>query len=227
MHAWLKECYSDMASCFGFSASDLGTVQLAGSSSGLGFRGESFYALCWLKIVHAVAIHLDGGGGIGGARSYCGRRGARLAGPSMAADTMAADSSPIPSTRDYKTLPVYFEQNHGQTDSRVRFLSHGPGYTVFLTGQGTVLALRKVTALPQPESHPKDGAKPQSDQVKVTTASVWMNLSGARADAEMEGIDPLPGRVNYFIGNDSTQWHSDIPTYARVKYRLGLSLESI
>ena len=90
---------------------------------------------------------------------------------------------------------------------------------MFLTGQGTVLALRKVTALPQPASHPKNGAKPQSDQVKVTTASVWMNLSGARADAEVEGIDPLPGRVNYFIGNDSTKWHSDIPTYARVKYR--------
>ena len=53
----------------------------------------------------------------------------------MAADTMATDSSPIPSTRDYKTLPVYFEQNRGQTDSRVQFLSHGPGYTVFLTGQ--------------------------------------------------------------------------------------------
>ena len=81
-----------------------------------------------------------------------------------------------------------------------------------------MLALRKITALLQPGSHPKNGAKPQSDQFKVTTASVWMNLSGARADAEVEGIDPLPGRVNYFIGNDSTKWHTDIPTYARVKY---------
>ena len=59
----------------------------------------------------------------------------------------------------------------------------------------------------------------KATRVKVTTASVWMNLSGARADAEVEGIDPLPGRVNYFIGNDSTKWHTDIPTYARVKYR--------
>ncbi|MGO9059250.1 MAG: hypothetical protein ACLQU2_17950 [Candidatus Binataceae bacterium] len=139
--------------------------------------------------------------------------------PHPVAAGIARESSPIPSARDYKTLPVYFEQNRGQTDPKVRFLSHGPGYTVFLTGQGTVLSLRKVTSLPQPASHAKNGAKPQSDQVKVTSASVWMNLPGARSDAKVEGIDPLPGRVNYFIGNDSAKWHTDIPTYARVKYR--------
>ena len=133
------------------------------------------------------------------------RRPVRIAGE-------AADHSPS----DYKTLPVYFEQNRGQTDPRVQFLSRGPGYTVFLTGHSTVLALRKIAAPRSPGS--KDAQRTARD-VKVTTASVWMNLLGARSDAQVEGIDPLPGRVNYFIGNDSTKWHTDIPTYARVKYR--------
>ncbi len=122
-----------------------------------------------------------------------------------------------PSASDYKTLPVYFEQNRGQTDPRVQFLSRGPGYTVFLTGHSTVLALRKIAAAPATRKA-KAGERGTQD-VKVTTASVWMNLLGARSDAQVEGIDPLPGRVNYFIGNDSTKWHTDIPTYARVKYR--------
>jgi len=127
-------------------------------------------------------------------------------------------ASAVPATQDYKTLPAYFEQNRGQTDPRVRYLSHGPNYTVFLTGQGTVFALRKITTSARPAQSGQSGAKRHGDEVKVTTASVWINLAGARPDTQVEGIDPLPGRVNYFIGNDSTKWHTDIPTYARVKY---------
>jgi hypothetical protein len=122
---------------------------------------------------------------------------------------------PATSATDYKTLPVYFEQNRGQTDSRVRFLSHGPGYTVFLTQTGTVLALRQAVASPTASSHKTGDAR----KMRVKTASVGINLAGARTDTQVEGIDPLPGRVNYFIGNDPAKWHTSIPTYARVKYR--------
>src|SRR5713226_4478090 len=37
-------------------------------------------------------------------------------------------------------LPLFFEANQGQTDPRVRFLSRGSGYTLFLTPTETVLA---------------------------------------------------------------------------------------
>jgi hypothetical protein len=37
-------------------------------------------------------------------------------------------------------LPVRFERNDGQTDPRVRFVSRGRGYTLFLTSQAMVLA---------------------------------------------------------------------------------------
>ena len=39
--------------------------------------------------------------------------------------------------------PLRFEANQGQADSRVRFLSHGPGYTLLLTGEGATLDLRQ------------------------------------------------------------------------------------
>ena len=43
----------------------------------------------------------------------------------------------------YGKLPLSFEINKGQTDSQVKFLSHGSGYSLFLTGNEAVLAPRK------------------------------------------------------------------------------------
>jgi hypothetical protein len=43
----------------------------------------------------------------------------------------------------YGKLPLSFEINKGQTDSRVKFLSRGSGYSLFLTGNEAVLSLRK------------------------------------------------------------------------------------
>src|SRR5438874_1445391 len=31
------------------------------------------------------------------------------------------------------------------------------------------------------------------------------------------GLEPLPGKVNYFLGSDPALWRRDVPTYARVK----------
>ena len=42
-----------------------------------------------------------------------------------------------------RKLPLHFEANQGQTDSQVKFLSRGRGYTLFLTPTEAVLALRK------------------------------------------------------------------------------------
>ncbi len=40
-------------------------------------------------------------------------------------------------------LPLSFEINKGQTDSAVKFVSHGSGYDLFLTANEAVLSLRK------------------------------------------------------------------------------------
>ena len=53
-------------------------------------------------------------------------------------------ASPRPSAvAGYGLLPPSFEQNRGQTDSRVQFLSRGAGYTLFLTSDGAVLSLNR------------------------------------------------------------------------------------
>jgi len=41
----------------------------------------------------------------------------------------------------YGKLPLSFELNQGQTDKRVKFISRGQGYILFLTGAEAVMAL--------------------------------------------------------------------------------------
>ena len=45
-----------------------------------------------------------------------------------------------------------------------------------------------------------------------------MQIVGANPNATPVAQDQQPGIVNYFIGNDPTQWHTDIPTFGRVEY---------
>jgi hypothetical protein len=46
-----------------------------------------------------------------------------------------------------------------------------------------------------------------------------MRLVGADANPAVMGADVLPGKVNYFIGNDPKKWRTNVPTYAKVKYQ--------
>jgi hypothetical protein len=45
-----------------------------------------------------------------------------------------------------------------------------------------------------------------------------MELTHASLNHPVTGEDQLPGTVNYFIGSDSSRWHSNIPTYSKVRY---------
>ena len=140
--------------------------------------------------------------------------------PPPSSSLQNAVSQPDPAARDrivqsYGKLPLSFEANQGQTDAQVRFLSRGPGYTLFLTGDEAVFSFGG--------SKVKDGAPAISRQVRpsppASNAVLRMKLVKANAAAEPTGEDQLPGQTNYFVGNDSKKWHSNVPTYAKVKYK--------
>ncbi len=46
-----------------------------------------------------------------------------------------------------------------------------------------------------------------------------MQLEGANTSALVSGTSPLPGKSNYFIGNDRSQWRQNIPQFGRVQYQ--------
>jgi len=108
------------------------------------------------------------------------------------------------------SLPMFFEANQGQTDARVKFLSRGRGYGLFLTADEAVLSLHAQT---------RRAAPPAATSNSESASNVIrMRLAGANSAARVSGAELLPGKSNYFIGNDPAKWHRGIPQYARVNY---------
>ena len=49
-------------------------------------------------------------------------------------------------------------------------------------------------------------------------AVLRLKLLGANPEAKASGLEELPGKSNYFLGNDPKKWRTNVPNYARVKY---------
>jgi len=130
-------------------------------------------------------------------------------------NTEVADPARQQVLMSYGKLPLYFEANHGQTDPRVKFLARGRGYTLFLTSTEAVWALRKSQA--KHSSMSPDPARKPEPQIEGQTV-VRMKLVGGNPAPRVIGQEELEGKANYFIGNNSKKWRTNIPTYAKVAY---------
>lgn len=131
-------------------------------------------------------------------------------------------------------LPMAFEVNRGQADEPVKFLARGSGYTLFLSANEAVLALRKPVGREQPsvisdllsisnQQRATSNQNPPSDNPTDAVANpqstiLRMKLVNTNPNPQITGADKLTGKTNYFIGNDPKQWRTDVPNYARVKY---------
>ena len=106
-----------------------------------------------------------------------------MASPGIVENTSAILAKPdqiaqLQVSQTYGKLPLSFEANQGQTDSQVKYFSRGKGYTLFLTTTEAVLAL------------------PQFPSV------LHMKLIGANPAPQITGLEELPGKSNYLIGNN-------------------------
>lgn len=170
----------------------------------------------------------------------CPRPAAKFPAP----DTRAADADrPQPVVNqvgarphidlNYGKLRLSFEPNRGQADKRVRFLSRGPGYSLFLTPTEAFLALQRPgkkrldRAIPRAVGNltPPAVAKSAFRGLAARAAEgpevsiLRVRLVGANRNPQIDGIEPLPGRANYFLGKDPKHWRTNIPTYAGVRLR--------
>jgi hypothetical protein len=105
----------------------------------------------------------------------------------------------------YGELPLRFEANLGQTDPQVKFISRGANSALFLTATGAVLTLDRSS---------EDDKRSQNPMRRAFR----MSLEYANSSAEVRGLEQLPGKSNFFIGNDPRDWRTNIPAYSKVKY---------
>ena len=141
----------------------------------------------------------------------------------------AAKASPTSSAKPNLSsisLPMFFEPNQGQTDPRVKFLARGSGYGLFLTADEAVLELQH-SAISTQHSVAGSRLAPDASVLEArsskleapVTSIIRMHLDGANPSATIAGAELLPGKSEYYIGNDPAKWRRNIPQYARVNYQ--------
>jgi uncharacterized protein (TIGR03437 family) len=107
------------------------------------------------------------------------------------------------------TLPLWFEENRGQSHPAVRYLSRGRGYAFFLTREEAVLLLR-------------GGNKSQGRLGDVAGSGgnsgvLRMKLAGRQSRSKLRAEQSQAARSNHFLGNDPSRWQTGVPHYSRVR----------
>ena len=111
----------------------------------------------------------------------------------QAAKGQAASQAQL--AQSYGKLPLSFEANRGQTDPRVKFLSQGQGYSLFLTNQAAVLSLTKPAV---------------SGMSRFLRSSASMPAAKAPPADRLESPPPKSDRSDSFSGTVKFHTVSDI-----------------
>ena len=118
----------------------------------------------------------------------------------------------------YGELPLSFKANQGQTDPQVKFLSRGAGYSLFLTSDEAVLTFRPSIPSPAKSWRAREGHQPPLAHQPSADAVLRIKLLNTNPNREVSGQDELPGKCNYFIGNDPKKWHTNVRQFSKVRY---------
>ena len=97
------------------------------------------------------------------------------------------------SDSQYGQIPLVFIANRGQVHHSVRFTAKSPGFTAYFT--------------------------PEEVVVDVSGAIVRMRYQGANISPALGGLELQEGKANYLIGNDPSNWQTDVPLFGRVVYK--------
>jgi hypothetical protein len=112
---------------------------------------------------------------------------------------------------DYGQIPLAFEPNLGQADKSVDFFAHGPDYGIFLTSTEAVLELHAHGAPADPFA---------SDPSAASSGLVLrLQLVGSNAGTQAVGQGAIETRTNYLLGNDPSQWITNVPNFGQVTYQ--------
>jgi len=143
----------------------------------------------------------------------------------------------------YGKLPLYFIQNDGQINEKVRFYEKGSGHTIFFTERGVSLSL--TSGQEQEATNRKSEDRNQNQDTSRTSVPLVSKGSNGKMEKmagkfeiqnpnfQLVKLIPLgankhpeiieeglqKGKVNYLIGNKPAKWKTNIPTYQDVVYK--------
>lgn len=115
--------------------------------------------------------------------------------------------------KDYGKTPMLFEQNKGQTDRTVKFISRGKGYMLYLTEKEAVFSLKVESEQLNPEIIK---SKTKSQKPTAKSDELCMTFTNANANPVISGIDEAITKTNYYIGQSKFE---NLSNYQKVNYK--------
>jgi hypothetical protein len=124
----------------------------------------------------------------------------------------------------FDALPVAFEANAGQTDPQVKYMARGNGYSLFLTRDEAVFAVRSSASVSDQSQAARLPGKLsfRTRRLNVQTsdkiAAIRMQPVGGNSHALISPGSEVPGTINYYLGNDPSKWVQGAKQYSAVTY---------
>jgi len=143
-----------------------------------------------------------------------------------------------PTIQSFNKMPLSFTKNMGQWDDRVLFRANAGGAMMWFTKEGVTYQFTRHAA-----GHPRAGGDPasvgrtflsgpgqagmpilpgdRSEKDSVEQLVLTAKFVGANANPNPEIIaeGEMEYKCNYFIGNDPSKWHTDVPNYEAITLR--------
>jgi hypothetical protein len=149
---------------------------------------------------------------------------------SIAPNAAGASRAEVAAARAYGSLPLSFEANAGQADPSVNFVAHGSGYAIILTNDGVVLSLQQPDETDQVLDRMSAKVRKRFEAKKFyrfssrfhhkqKADSLKLQVVNGNGSPQVKALEKLPGKSNYFLGNDPNKWRTGIPTYGRIEYK--------
>jgi uncharacterized repeat protein (TIGR01451 family) len=110
--------------------------------------------------------------------------------------------------RDFGALPLYFTAARADSPADAQFYAVGSRSGLSLTRGGAILRL--VT---------EKAANDSQGSENFTVEQVNVKFAGGDFSQPPVGEDELAGKVNYLVGKDSENWQTNLPTFAKVRYK--------
>ena len=137
-------------------------------------------------------------------------------------------------TQRLNQMPLAFTKNMGQWDDRVLFRANADGATMWFTKEGITYQFTRHVA-----GHSREGGDPASvgvaprgypregnhmglplhdpdDRDSIETLVLTAKFVGANANPEVVAEGQMEYKCNYFLGNDPSKWHTDVPNYEAI-----------
>jgi hypothetical protein len=139
----------------------------------------------------------------------------RLAATLLVASTMLPVALSTPSRALASTG---FIENRGQVHEAVKYYSPGCRVGVYFTPEAVVLDLREAQRGREFKGCREPQSQKDADPVSKRGCAVWLEFGNANPSPIIEARGELPGRYNYFLGNNPDGWRTDVPAYSEIVY---------